>query len=104
MKRLLLLVVVALLAAGIVDLDRDLATSPVVLTRVGTARYEPYGVGGAVFVLVVGSDERPGLDGARGDALHLVGMNAGAGQATILNLPHDLWVDIPGHGPNRINE
>jgi LCP family protein required for cell wall assembly len=61
-------------------------------------------VGGTVFVLVIGSDERPGLDGARGDALHLIGLNAGAGQATILNLPRDLWVEIPGHGQGRINE
>lgn len=103
-RRLVVLVIVALLAAGLVDLDRDLAVAPAVLTRVGSARYEPGGVAGTVFVLVVGSDERPGIDGARGDALHLVGLNPDAGQATILNLPRDLWVDIPGHGPGRINE
>jgi LCP family protein required for cell wall assembly len=57
-----------------------------------------------VFVLVVGSDERAGLDGARGDAIHVIGMNVAAGQATILNIPRDTWVDIPGHGPGRINE
>lgn len=103
-RRVLVLAVVALLAAGLVDLDHDLRHASLVLTRVGTARYEPGGVGGTVFVLVVGSDERAGIDGARGDALHVVGLNAAAGRATILNLPRDLWVEIPGHGPGRINE
>lgn len=104
MRRLLALVLVAVMAAGIVDLDHDLAAATTVLTRVGSARYEPGGVAGTVFVLVVGSDERAGLDGARGDALHVVGLNPSAGQATILNIPRDTWVEIPGHGQGRINE
>jgi len=82
------------------------AAADLVLTAVepgGAARYEP-GRPGTIFVLVVGSDERPGLDGARGDALHVIGLNPGLGRATLLNIPRDTWVTIPGHGQGRVNE
>lgn len=41
------------------------------------------------YVLLVGNDERPGISGARGDALHLVGVNPRLRRATILNIPRD---------------
>jgi LCP family protein required for cell wall assembly len=41
------------------------------------------------FMLLVGSDLRPGVGGARGDALHLVGVNPRLRRATILNFPRD---------------
>ena len=56
-----------------------------------------------VFVLVMGHDARPGQTQSRGDALHVVGINAAAGQATILNLPRDTWTNIPGRGVDKIN-
>lgn len=68
-----------------------------------SASYQPDAWGATVFVLLVGSDERAGLDGARGDALHVVGLNPSANRATILDIPRDTWVDIPGHGQGRIN-
>jgi polyisoprenyl-teichoic acid--peptidoglycan teichoic acid transferase len=58
-----------------------------------------------VFFLMIGNDERPGVGGRRADALHVVGINPAAGQATILNIPRDTWVDYPdGGGAHRINE
>jgi LCP family protein required for cell wall assembly len=57
-----------------------------------------------VFVLVMGNDARPGQTSqARGDALHLVGVNPGTGQATILNIPRDTWTNVPGVGTDKIN-
>jgi polyisoprenyl-teichoic acid--peptidoglycan teichoic acid transferase len=41
------------------------------------------------FVLLVGNDDRPGVGGARGDALHLVGVNPKLHRATMLNIPRD---------------
>jgi len=41
------------------------------------------------YVLLIGNDERPGLEGARGDALHLVGVNPQQRKATMLNIPRD---------------
>jgi len=57
-----------------------------------------------LFLLALGSDERAGLVGRRADAIHLIGVNAAAGKATILNFPRDTWVNVPGRGPSRINE
>lgn len=67
-------------------------------TAEGTAR-----PGAPVFLLVIGSDERAGVGGARGDALHLIGVNPGSGQATILNIPRDTAAPIPGRGTDRVN-
>lgn len=62
--------------------------------------------------LVVGSDSRAGLDdltffgsfgGARGDVVMLVRLDGETSNAQILSIPRDLWVEIPGHGQNRIN-
>lgn len=55
-----------------------------------------------LWVLLLGDDKR-GSDGCGcSDAIHLVGIPAGGGRATFLNIPRDLWVSQPG-GSNRIN-
>ena len=58
-----------------------------------------------IWILGVGSDARPGQDmnRARGDALQLVGINTETGAATAIGVPRDSWVDIPGHGHEKIN-
>lgn len=56
-----------------------------------------------VFVLVIGTDARPGQSQSRGDALHVIGINPEARQATILNIPRDTWTNIPGRGIDKIN-
>lgn len=58
-----------------------------------------------VFVLVIGSDARPGQDPtrARADSLHLLAVNPATSRATIVGLPRDSWVDVPGHGHRKIN-
>lgn len=57
-----------------------------------------------VFILAIGIDGRPGIDTDRADAIHLIGVNATAGSATILNIPRDTFVGIPGHGRRKIND
>jgi LCP family protein required for cell wall assembly len=59
--------------------------------------------GKPVFVLVMGNDARPGEQRSRGDALHVIGINPEARQATILNIPRDTWANIPGRGMDKIN-
>ena len=58
-----------------------------------------------VFVLVAGSDARPGEDmlHTRADSLHLLCVNPVTGQGTLLGFPRDSWVEIPGHGRDKIN-
>ena len=58
-----------------------------------------------VFVLVIGSDARPkeDLTRTRADSVHLLAVNPSTGQGTILGLPRDSWVEIPGKGRGKIN-
>ncbi|HET8526865.1 MAG TPA: LCP family protein [Actinomycetota bacterium] len=57
------------------------------------------------FVLVIGSDARPGqvLTNTRADSIHIVGVNPRRGRVSVLGIPRDSWVPIPGAGTNRIN-
>ncbi len=57
---------------------------------------------GQVRILVLGSDARP-TGGFRTDIIMLVTINPKQGTATVLSLPRDLWVDLPGWGANRVN-
>ncbi len=52
-----------------------------------------------IFVMFVGSDLRPGVGGARGDALHLVAINQSLHAGTIINIPRDTC-----NGRKKINE
>ncbi|HVM41614.1 MAG TPA: LCP family protein [Acidimicrobiia bacterium] len=109
MRRLAVgLLAVAVLAAGVfaADLRRAHDAASLVLQAVDSrgAAYDPGEWKDTVFVLAIGSDERVGLDGARADALHVIGMNPRLRRATIINIPRDTWVEIPGHGQGRVNE
>lgn len=58
-----------------------------------------------VWILAVGSDARPGQDPLRmrGDAIQMMGINLRTGAGTIIGIPRDSWVRIPGRGFNRVN-
>jgi LCP family protein required for cell wall assembly len=58
-----------------------------------------------VWVLCLGSDARPGqrVTGTRADAIQLVGLNLETGAGTLIGIPRDSYVDIAGHGRNKIN-
>lgn len=58
-----------------------------------------------VWVLCLGSDARPGqrITRQRADAIQLVGLNFETGAGTIIGVPRDSYVEIPGHGRDKIN-
>ena len=58
-----------------------------------------------IWVLCLGSDARPGqrLTGTRADAIQMVGLNLRTGAGTMIGIPRDSYVDIRGHGRNKIN-
>jgi LCP family protein required for cell wall assembly len=58
-----------------------------------------------VWILCLGSDARPGqgLTSTRADAIQLVGLNLETGAGTMVGIPRDSYVDIRGHGRNKIN-
>jgi LCP family protein required for cell wall assembly len=61
-----------------------------------------------IFVLAIGSDARPGycepVERCLADSIHLIGINPRSQAASILGIPRDSYVDIPGRGPAKINE
>ena len=60
---------------------------------------------GVVWILALGSDARRGQSvlSSRADTIQLVGFNPHTGHATIIGIPRDSYVDIPGHGRDKIN-
>jgi LCP family protein required for cell wall assembly len=59
--------------------------------------------GGTQFILLIGSDLRPGVGGSRGDALHVLAVNPRLRKGTLLNIPRDTCASIPGNGSGKIN-
>ena len=61
--------------------------------------------GKPVDVLIIGSDRRAGQPdlGARSDTLLVVRLDPRTGSVSMLSVPRDLLVTIPGHGQNKIN-
>jgi LCP family protein required for cell wall assembly len=58
-----------------------------------------------LFILVLGSDARPGqrIDRERADSIHLIAVNPRRRRATVVGFPRDSWVPIPGVGTGKIN-
>jgi LCP family protein required for cell wall assembly len=53
-------------------------------------------------VMLLGSDYQPTI-GFRTDVMLLVAMNTKTSEFQLLSFPRDLWVNIPGVGPQRLN-
>ncbi|WP_160050428.1 MULTISPECIES: LCP family protein [unclassified Nocardiopsis] len=75
----------------------------------------PESTGGLAF-LVIGSDNRDGMSqedqeelsvgstpGQRSDSMMLVRLNHARDRVTVVGIPRDLWVDIPGQGEDKVN-
>lgn len=61
---------------------------------------------GRLNILLLGIDQRIGFDtekGYRSDTMMLISVNTISKQVGMISIPRDLWVDIPGFQPNRIN-
>lgn len=59
-----------------------------------------------LFIAVLGSDTRngpPNGGGGRCDAIHIVAINSQEKAGTILNIPRDTYVPVPGMGRTKIN-
>lgn len=62
--------------------------------------------GQPLFIAVLGSDTRsgpPSGGGGRCDAIHIVAINPQEKAGTILNIPRDSYVPVPGMGRTKIN-
>jgi polyisoprenyl-teichoic acid--peptidoglycan teichoic acid transferase len=61
-----------------------------------------------IFVLAIGSDARPGVcepvERCLADSIHLIGINPKERGGSIVGLPRDSYVEIPGVGTRKIND
>lgn len=57
------------------------------------------------FFLIIGTDARPGQDmtRTRGDSIHIAAVDPLVRKGTIIGLPRDSYVNVPGHGQRKIN-
>jgi LCP family protein required for cell wall assembly len=53
---------------------------------------------------VLGTDQRPGWNDWRTDTIIVVGLDRTLNRAAVFSIPRDLYVQIPGHGWDRINQ
>jgi LCP family protein required for cell wall assembly len=58
---------------------------------------------GVMHVLLLGSDRRPPDDGWRTDTMILVSVDPAEQTVSLVSIPRDLYVNIPGHGKDRLN-
>ena len=82
------------------DLDDDARPAPA--TPAQETGEEP------VTFLLVGSDTRATADegvadGGRSDAIMIARFSADRQHAQLISIPRDSWVDIPGHGMDKVN-
>ncbi len=55
-------------------------------------------------ILLLGTDRRPNWTSWRTDTIMVVGIDRERDRVGILSIPRDLYVEIPGIGPRRINQ
>jgi LCP family protein required for cell wall assembly len=111
MRHRLLVAVVALAAGafglGLATLQATPAASAPVF-EIGRAHGEfgPTLTGNEpVFILILGSDARPGtpMDQGLCDSIHILGINPKAKRASLVGIPRDAYVPLSTGGTNKIN-
>ncbi|MGH2634882.1 MAG: LCP family protein [Actinomycetota bacterium] len=108
-----LAIVVAVLAAwvagstlGATPAPRSAEAAPLFQIEAAHATHVPALDGSEpVFILLIGSDARPGedIEGQRADSIHILAINPAKAKATIVGFPRDANVPIPGLGTTKIN-
>jgi LCP family protein required for cell wall assembly len=111
-KRTLIgLLVLALLGAGIVWVVQDRLFSQMsplsdaMPAEAGRPTIAPETDPNAVTVLLLGSDKRASgkIKGERSDTMMVARVAADRKSVSVISIPRDSWVEIPGHGKGKIN-
>jgi LCP family protein required for cell wall assembly len=112
MKRAFLLVIAGLIgwimvAAALGPSSRAQVQTSDLGHEIAGALIPGFPTGRPFFVAVIGSDARPGVcepvEACLADSLHIIGVNPRKRAAGIVGIPRDSYVDIPGHGTQKIN-
>lgn len=101
----------ALVAWAAVSMASDQSNAPAQaaepLLQMGKAHPGEYfpatGTDPIIFLVLGDSTAREVEQSDLSDSIHLIGYNPELNRASILGFPRDLWVNIPGHGTDKIN-
>jgi LCP family protein required for cell wall assembly len=104
----LLIVIAALAVAGfayIRNVDRRIEqrTAEIDPQLTETLVERPEEPSDPFYMLLLGSDVRPGETQARADTIILARLDPAEKKVTLLSIPRDTRVEIPGYGTNKIN-
>ena len=91
---------------GYRSFDQEIAKANARVTPQTRAALRP--AGGSILTtpqltIVLGSDSRGAGTSQRSDSIILARTDPGSGLVSLLSIPRDLWVPIPGHGSAKIN-
>ncbi len=70
---------------------------------VDTVTTEPMKEDGVINILLIGNDSRDAGEDGRSDAMILLSISSETKSIVMLSLLRDMYVEIPGHDPNRLN-
>jgi LCP family protein required for cell wall assembly len=90
---------------GSVGTAHPASGAPLFVVGRAHADYAPALDGGPIWILVLGSDSRPGepMDHGRSDSIHILGINPNEHRATLFGIPRDSYVPLSTGGTNKIN-
>jgi LCP family protein required for cell wall assembly len=73
--------------------------------RAHADRFPAFSSDRPIFILVLGSDARPGtpVDHGLADSIHILGLNPTTKKATLYGIPRDSYVPLSTGGTNKIN-
>lgn len=97
------------LGGGLLPVDGELAPVPIVEGATAAAPTPQPTIAAwegtdRVNILLLGIDRRPGeAFVSRTDSMMVISINAETDSASILSIPRDLYVEIPGYGQDRVN-
>lgn len=80
-----------------------IAREPLLPTATTDADGDKLVTGQGTNYLLIGSDAGPDRQGARADVIQLVHVPADHSEVYLIHFPRDLYVEIPGHGEDKIN-
>ncbi len=69
----------------------------------GTASVAPRQANDPITVLVMGTEKTPQFNGQQTDSMMVWALDPASGKASVVSVPRDIWINIPGYGPQRIN-
>ena len=98
-----IVIILAVLFAGISYVMTKRAYDQMTIASAGDADNEALTADGVTNILLIGNDSRLNGSDGRSDAMILLSISKTSGKIMMTSFLRDMYVEIPGHGSNRLN-